>query len=124
MVRGDPAQPAQHVRDVRAEYAAVSVAFVHDHVLQPAEEPVPPSVSREQHVVQHVRGGEQVGGVRPGPVPLREGGVPVQYRGSDAVDAEGPNSAQLVGGERPGRRDVERGAPLQHRGERGQQVAQ
>ena len=40
VVRGDPAEPAQHLRDVRAEDAAVAVALVHDHVPQPRRKPL------------------------------------------------------------------------------------
>ena len=39
VVRGDAAQPAQHLGDVRAEDAAVAVALVDDHEPQAAEEP-------------------------------------------------------------------------------------
>ena len=47
VVRADAAQPAQDVRDVRAEHAAVVVALVDHHVAQPAEQPRPPSVAPE-----------------------------------------------------------------------------
>ena len=48
---GQPDQPAQHQRDMRAENSAVGVALVDDHVLQPAQHPGPPVVGR-----QHARG--------------------------------------------------------------------
>ena len=63
VMRDDPAQPAQHLRHVRAEHPAVAVALVDHHVAQPAEEPRPAGVPGQQRPVQHVRGGQQVAGV-------------------------------------------------------------
>jgi len=118
-----PAQPAQHVRYMGPEDTAVAVALIHDHVLQPPEEAIPPVMARQQHVVQHVGRGEQVAGVRPGPGPLGSRGVPVQDRGAHAGQAKGSHHAQLVGGERPGGREVKAGSARQHAGQRRKQVA-
>ena len=48
VVRHHPAQPPQHVSHMRAEDAAVLVAFVDDHVAQPAEEAGPAGVAGQQ----------------------------------------------------------------------------
>src|SRR5262252_1573704 len=61
--------------DVGAEHAAVPVALVHDHVVQAPEELPPSGVPGEQHVMQHVRRGEQVVRVGPGPLALGIPGV-------------------------------------------------
>ena len=124
VVDGDAAHAPQHVADVRAEHPAVAVALIDDHVGEPAEEPVPPAVPGEQHVVQHVRCGDEVGRVRARPFPLGGRRVPVHGRRAHPGQRERLHGAQLVGGERPGRGQVENGAPGQHRGERGQQVPQ
>ena len=109
-VRGaDPAQPAQHVRDVRAEDAAVGVALVDHDVLQPAQERRPPRVRRQDSAVQHVRVRQHEPGVRPNPVPLRRLGVAVEGRGADVRQHQRAERPQLVGRERLGRRQVERG---------------
>ncbi len=123
VVRGDPLEPAQHVRDVGAEHAAVAVALVHDHVLETAEELAPARVPRQQHVVEHVGRGEQV--VRPGPGPLPVGGrgVAVHHGRAHPGDTERLHRPDLVRRESPGGGYVEDRAPAQHGGERGQQVA-
>src|SRR6185437_7097190 len=63
VVRGDTAEPAQDLGDVRAEDAAVAVALVDDHDTQAAEEAAPPGVAWQHRAVQHVRIGQQVIGV-------------------------------------------------------------
>ena len=65
MVNCHSAQPAQHVRCMRPEDAAVAMALIDDHVLQPPEKAVPPGMARQQHVVQHVGRGEQVAEPQP-----------------------------------------------------------
>jgi len=47
MVSCHPAQPAQHVRYMGPEDTAVAVALIHDHVLQPPEEAIPPVMARQ-----------------------------------------------------------------------------
>ena len=55
---GEPPQPAQHVRDVRAEHAPVDVRLVDDHEREVREEVAPGGVVRQDADVQHVRVGE------------------------------------------------------------------
>ncbi len=98
------------------------MALVHDDDGQPPEEPVPPRMPREQALAQHVRRGQQVGGVLAGPGTLRERGVGVDDRGA-YVRAESPYQRELVGGQRPGRCEVQRRPALGDGGERGRQVA-
>ncbi len=124
VMRHDPAQPAQHVSHVRAEHPAVLVALVDDHVAQPAEEPGPAGVPGKQRLMQHVRRGQQVPGVTAGPVALGPGRVAVERGGLDPGQAQGADRGQLVGGQRLGRRHVQHGLAGQHRGQRGQQVAE
>ena len=45
VMRGDAAQPAQDLRDVRPEHPAVAVAFVDDDHPQPLEEAAPAAVA-------------------------------------------------------------------------------
>ena len=123
-MRTDPAEPAQDLGHVRPEHAAVGVALVHDHAGQAPEEAVPAGVPRQQRMVQHVRGGEQVARVRPGPGPLAVRRVTVDHGRADARHAERGQHAQLVGGQRPGRRQVQHGAAVQHAGQRRQQIAE
>ena len=51
----DAAQPAQHVRDLTAEQAAIGVELVDHDVLQAREEAAPLRVVRQHAGVQHVR---------------------------------------------------------------------
>ena len=88
VVGGHPLQAPQHVGDVRAEHAAVPVTLVHDHVVQAAEELTPPGVSGQQHVMQHVRGGEQVVRVGAGALAISAVGVTVHHGGGHPRDAE------------------------------------
>ena len=55
---GEPAQAAEHVRDVRAEDAAVDVRLVDDDVAQVREHVAPAVVVREHADVEHVRVGQ------------------------------------------------------------------
>ena len=104
--RADPPQPAQHVRDVGAEHAAVVVALVDDDVLQRAEERRPARVPGQQRAVQHVGVGEDVLGVVARPVALLAGAVAVVGRHPD-VEPEAAEPGELVLGQRLGRRQVE-----------------
>ena len=123
-MRHHPAEPAQHVSDVRAEDAAVAVAFVDDHVAQPAEEPRPAGVAGQQRTMQHVRGGQQVPGVAARPGPLGVGRVAVERGRLHPRQAERADRRELVGRERLGGRDIEHSVAREHRGERRQQVAE
>ena len=124
VVRHHPAQPPQHVSHVRAEDAAVLVAFVDDHVAQPAEEAGPAGVAGQQGPVQHVRSGQQVPGVAAGPGPLGRRRVPVEGGGLDPRQGQGADRGELVRGQGLGRCDVEHGLAGHHGGERRQQVAE
>ena len=119
-----PAQPPQHVAHVRAEDAAVAVAFVDDHVAQPAEEPRPAGVPGQQRAMQHVRGGQQVPGVAARPGPLGVGRVAIEGGRLHPGQAERADRRELVGRERLGGRDIQHSVARQHRGERRQQVAE
>ena len=122
VMRHHPAQPPQHVRHVRAEHSPVSVALVHHHVAQPAEKPGPAVVPWQQRPVQHVGRGEQVPCVAARPVPFGPGRIAVEDGRLHPRQAERADRAELIGGQRLGRRHVEHGVARQHRGERGQQV--
>ena len=67
---GDPAQPAQHLRDVGAEHPAVVVALVDHDVAQLRQEARPAFVAGQQRAVQHVGVGEDVLAVVAGEVAL------------------------------------------------------
>ena len=54
----DPLQPAQHLRDVRAEDTAVAVALVDDDEAKPLPERRPALMAGKECVVEHVRIGE------------------------------------------------------------------
>jgi hypothetical protein len=58
VVVGQPAQPAQQLRDVASERAAVGVQLVDHDVLQATEERRPAIVVREQPGVEHLGVGE------------------------------------------------------------------
>ncbi len=120
------AQPAQHVGDVRPEHAPVDVALVDHHVGQPAQEPGPLRVAGEDAVVQHVGVGQHEPGVPPDPLPFGAGGVPVVAGRTYALDLQRGDGAQLVGGERLGRCQVEHGGAGvgEQGGQRGQLVRQ
>ncbi len=124
VMRHHPAQPPQHVSHVRAEHPAVLVTLVDDHVAQPAQEPGPAGVPGKQRLMEHVRRGQQVPGVTAGPVALGPGRVAVERGGLDPGQAQGADRGQLIGGQRLGRRHVQHGLAGQHRGQRGQQVAE
>ena len=103
-----PAQPPQHVADVRPEDAAVHVRLVHDDVAEVREDVAPAIVVRQDADVEHVRVGQDQ--VRPfadlpAALALR---VAVVDRGPDALDLELVERAHLVLRERLGRVEVER----------------
>ena len=123
VVRGDAAQPAQDLGDVRAEDPAVPVALVDDDDPQAAEEAAPAGVVRQQPAVHHVRVGQQVVGVRLGPGPLGQRGVAVVAGGADPAQPEVAHRLELVGGQRLGRREVEHGAAVEHRRQGRREVA-
>ena len=129
--RAHPPQPAQHLRDVGAEHAAVVVALVDDDVVDGREEPGPSVVGGQQRAVQHVGVGQDVLGVVAGPVALLLGAVAVVRRDPD-VEAERADRRALVLGERLRGREVERAraalaaraATGPDRGQRRQQVGE
>ena len=107
--RGDPAQPAQDVGDVRAEHAAVDVRLVDDDDREVREQLGPGGVVGEDADVEHVGVGEH--DVRaPADVRARlTRGVAVVDRGTHLLgQAEGAQRAGLVLGECLGRVEVER----------------
>ena len=91
---------------------------------EPPEEAVPVGMPGQQVVVQHVRRGQQVVGVRAGPDAIGYGSVAVHHGGAHAAQAQRRDQPELVGGQRAGRRDVQRGAALEHGGQRRDQVAE
>jgi hypothetical protein len=126
VVLGDPAQPTKDLGDVRSEHTSVPVALVHDHVPEPAEEPIPPAMLRQQAVVQHVGGGQQIGRVLAGAVSFGSRGVRVDHGGAQVrpkLPAERAHQRELVSGQRSGRRQIERSRPVGDSGERRDQVA-
>ena len=102
VVRAQPPQPPQHVRDVAAEQAAQRVQLVDHHVAQAHQERGPPRVRREDARVQHLGVGEQhVGvGARPGAVVGR--GVAVVGGGDQLGEEPLAEAAELVLRERLG----------------------
>jgi hypothetical protein len=63
----DPRQPADHVRQMRAEHPPVGVQLIDDHVLEIREQAGPIRVMRHDSRVKHVGVGQQ----NPGPFPRR-----------------------------------------------------
>jgi hypothetical protein len=104
----EPPQPAEDVRDVRAEDAAVDVRLVHDHEAEVVEEVAPQVVSRQDADVEHVRVRQHE--VRPAADLASSLGrrVPVVDRRADRGHAELAERARLVLRERLGRVEVER----------------
>ena len=104
----EPPQPAQHVRDVRAEDAAVDVGLVDDHVGEVREHVAPAVVVREHAHVEHVRVGEDQ--VRPlAHLPAAVGGgVAVVDRRTQLGEPERAERPQLVLRQRLRRVEVER----------------
>jgi hypothetical protein len=104
----EPPQPAEDVRDVRAEDAAVDVRLVHDHEAEVVEEVAPEVMSRQDSDVEHVRVRQHE--VRPAADLASSLGrrVPVVDRRADRGHAELAQRARLVLRERLGRVEVER----------------
>ena len=75
--RAHAPQPAQHLRHVGAEHAAVVVALVDHDVAQRPQEAGPAVVSGQQRAVQHVGVGQDVLGVVARPLPLLSRAVAV-----------------------------------------------
>ncbi len=105
----DPPQSAQYLGHVRAEHAAVAVALVDHDVAERLEEGGPAGVRGQDAPVQHVRIGEDVGGVLADPLAFLGRGVAVVEGGPDAGRGEFRGPAALVGGECLGGGEVERG---------------
>ena len=104
----EPPQPAQDVRDVRAEDAAVDVRLVDDDVAEVREDVSPAVVVREDADVEHVRVRED--DVRPLadlPAPLGRR-VAVVDRGPQPLEPELRERARLILRERLRRVEVER----------------
>jgi hypothetical protein len=96
----EPSQPPEHVRDVRAEDAAVDVRLVDDHVAEVREHVTPAVVVREDADVEHVRvRQDQVRPLADLPAPLG-GRVAVVDRGAEARQSKRAERAELVLGER------------------------
>jgi hypothetical protein len=74
--------------------------------------------------VQHVGVGQDVVGLLPHPGALLEGRVAVEGGRPHLGDAQLTQSAQLVGGQRLGRREIEDGAALEGGGDGGNEVGE
>ena len=113
IVLAQPAEAAQHVRDVRAEDAAQRVELVDYDVLEPHEERRPPFVRRQDPHVQHLGIGEHDVRVLARPRAVVGGRVTVVGDGAQSRNEPGAQRAQLVLGERLGGEEQQRGvAPL------------
>ena len=121
-----PPQASHHVGDLGAEHAAVRVALVHDHVGEAAQECAPGAVPGQDRVVQHVRIGEHDAGVLAYPLPLLARRVPVVTRRPYSRQIQLGDGAQLVGGQRLRRRQVQHRRPRvgEQPGQRGKLVGQ
>ena len=107
---GKPAEPPEHVGDVRPEHSAVDVRLVDDHVAEVREHVAPAVVMRQDAHVEHVRVRQDH--VRPLPdlpAPLSLG-VPVVDRRLDPLHAELAERARLVLSECLRRVEVQRSA--------------
>jgi hypothetical protein len=102
-----PPQAPQHVRDVRAEYAAIDVCLVDDHEREIRQEVAPAVVVRKDADMEHVGIGQDE--VRPladrRPLALR--GIAVVDRVAESGHAKLCETAPLVLCERFGRIEVE-----------------
>ena len=130
------AQPPHDQRDVRPEDPAIGVNLVDHDIAQPAEEPSPLRVIRQDPLVQHV-------GVREDEVPLlpelppgRDAGVAVVHAGphvrpqrAGARVEQPPERLELVLRQRLGRKEIQRvrarisGQGLDHRQRVGERLA-
>ena len=107
---GDPAQPAQHVRDVGPEHAPVGVGLVDDHPPEAGEEVAPALVVGQDAHVEHVGVGEDQVRATPDLRAVVARGVAVVDRVAKLRQAERRQLPRLVLGERLGRVQVERAA--------------
>ena len=107
----DPAQPAQHVGDVRAEDAAVGVRLVDDDPAEVGDEVAPALVVGQQADVEHVGVGEDEVVAAADRRALLARRVAVVDRLAQAGRAQRGELARLVLGERLGRVEIE-GAAL------------
>jgi hypothetical protein len=126
VVRADASQPAQDMGHVRAEQAAVGVAFIDHDVAQPTQERGPPLVLRQDRAVHHVGIGQHPTRVRAHPIPLIQRGVAVIGRRPDRGQVQRQQRRQLVTGQRFRRGQVEHPGPVlvQQRGQCRQEVGQ
>ena len=106
--RRDPAQPPQHVGDVRAEDAAVDVRLVDDDDGEVGEHVGPRAVVGQHAEVEHVRVREDHVRAAPDLAALLARRVAVVDRRPGALDAERVQRPCLVLRERLGRIEVER----------------
>ena len=111
VARADATKSADDVRDMRAEDAAVGVALVDHDEAQSAQERRPVRVPWQDAAVHHVRIGEHEARIGPYPFALLPRRVAVVDGGTDIGRRNLAQRAQLVGGERLRRREVERGRP-------------
>ena len=124
-----PPQPAQHVRDVRAEDAAVGVGLVHHDPAEVGEEVAPALVVGEDPDVEHVGVGQHQVGAAADRRPLLARRVAVVDRLAQPRRAQLAELAGLVLGQRLGRVEVERarlrlaGDPVEHRQVEGERLA-
>ena len=122
--RAHPPQPAQDLRDVGAEDAAVVVRLVDDDVAQAAQVRRPAGVPGQDRAVQHVGVGQHVVGVLPHPGALVGGRVAVEGRGAQLRELQAAQGLELVGGQGLGRREVEHRAAAEHGLQRGHEIGQ
>jgi hypothetical protein len=124
--RGHAPQTPDHLGDVRAEHAPVHMGLIDDHKGQSAQERRPLLVPRQDRPVQHVRVAVDETGVGADPFAFGGGRVPVVGARMDPLERQSGRRAQLVGRQRLGRREVERGGPgmLEQVGQDGQLVGQ
>ena len=105
---GEAPQPAQDVRDVRAEDAAVDVGLVDDHIAQVGEDVAPTVVVRQEADVEHVRVREDHVGRSPDAAPVLDRRVAVVDRRAKPWQRQGGQCAELILRECLRRVEVER----------------
>ena len=108
----DPAQPAQDIGHVGAEYATIDVGLVDDHDREVGHEVGPGAVVGQDPDVEHVGIGEDDVGAPANRAAGLARGVPVVDRGAHALgQAERGQRARLVLGQRLGRVQVQGAGP-------------
>jgi len=95
VMRADPQQPSEDVRDVPAEHPAIRVQLVDDDDLELLEELEPFGVVGEDRGVEHVRVGHDHLSGRPDRGPDRGRGVPVIGGGHDRQASRSGQLAEL-----------------------------